>query len=238
MRDSSSLQMVAPVASLQRAEFAALKHSVRGRLRSQPQLVRKVYHLGMGLACFALYGFILNRTGALIALATIGGSLVLMDVLRFKIPAMNLIALRVYGKLMRSNELHGLTGNTYYVIGLFLITLLFPQPIVLLSVLFLAVGDSVASIVGTRWGKVRPAWMCGKSVEGALANAFASAIVAFAFATGYLHLNTNEALMLTAVGAFASMLAEALPIPLDDNFTIPVVSSIVLALFTSLVPLF
>ena len=202
---------------------------VLSRDRSRTHIERRLYHMGMGLTCFSLYAFILNRVEALWTLLIVGGPFVLFDVLRFYSPQLNELTLRLFGNIMRREELRRVSGNTFFIIGLILVTLFFPKPIVLLSVFYLAVGDPVAAIVGTMWGRHKlPGGR--KSIEGALANFSLSALGTFVFAVSYLKLSPAQSCMLAGVGGTASVIAEALPLPIDDNFTIPVVSAGVLAI--------
>lgn len=198
--------------------------SVLAQKRSRPHFLRKFYHLAMGLGCFALYALVLTRGQALSILGTLGGALVVLDVLRLRFPEVNRFGLRVFGGLMRREELRSLTGNSFYILGLFLIVLVFPKPIVLLSVLFLAVGDPIAAVIGTLYG--RTPLLGKKSAEGAAANFTASSVVAFAFAMAYLGLSPDRAATLALVGGAVSVVAELCPLPVDDNFTIPVLSAI------------
>jgi len=146
----------------------AMKWSVLQRHRSRLHLGRKFYHCLCGLLCFSLYAFAFDRVTALTLLGSVGGFLVLYDVARLKSPALNEIALRLFGPLMRREELMSLSGNSFYILGIFLVTLVFPKPVALLAVLYLALGDPAAAIVGSAVGK-RQIWR-GKTLEGALAN--------------------------------------------------------------------
>lgn len=197
--------------------------------RSRPHLERRLYHMGMGILCFCIYAFLAQRGEALWLLFSIGGPFVLFDVLRFRFPQLNELSLRLFGNIMRREELHRMSGNTFYVIGLILVVLFFPKTITLLSVLFLALGDPIAAIVGTLWGRHK-IFGGRKSVEGALANWCVCAAVTFVFGLNYLRLPWEQAFILSMVGGTASVIAESLPLPIDDNFSIPVISAGVLAI--------
>ena len=54
-----------------------IKWGILGRGRSVPHLERKLYHMAMGLGCFALYAFFLDRVEALIVLVVLGGAFVI-----------------------------------------------------------------------------------------------------------------------------------------------------------------
>ncbi len=181
----------------------------------------------MGIVCFILYGFYLNHHQALIALLCVGGLLVLADIARLAFPHLTAVALRCFGRVMREEELTGLSANTFYILGLFTLLLFFPKPIALLSLLYLAVGDPIAALVGVRFGRHR--LLRNKSWEGTLAN-FALTTAATALAGHKVFgLAPQTLLVLAPLGGIISALSELLPLPLDDNFTIPVASAIQLS---------
>ncbi|MBI4404410.1 MAG: hypothetical protein HY537_09630 [Deltaproteobacteria bacterium] len=209
---------------------------ILSRRRSLPHWERKFYHALMGISCFWAYAYLIDRQTALWLLVTLGGSLVTFDALRFYWPKVNRVALRVFGKVMRREELKSLSGNSFYIAGLALIVWLFPKPIVLLAVIFLAVGDPAAAIIGTLYGKRR---LIGKkSLEGALANFVVSGAATMVVALAYFKMPISSSFALALVGAFVSTISELLPIPLDDNFTVPVVGACLLATLNSFLHFF
>jgi diacylglycerol kinase (CTP) len=210
--------------------------SIQRRDRSVPHLERKFYHCVMGLLCFSLYAFVLSWEEALILLAFIGGAMVAIDYVRLRNPFMNNLALRMFGRVMRREELESFSGNSFFVLGLLVVAVFFSKPIALLGVLCLAIGDPAAATVGSLYGKHR---IVGKkSLEGALANWFGVALASFIFGMTYLSLNLSGSLRLSLVAGTVSMIVELLPFPLDDNFTIPVCSAVFFTLIQSFVPLF
>lgn len=214
----------------------AIRLSVLGRDRSLPHFGRKFYHFLMGMVCFSLYAFVLRKDQAVLLLVGLGGALVIGDLIRLRFASVNTIALRVFGGLMRREELKSISGNSFYVLGLLTIVLFFSKPVVLLSVLFLAIGDPTAAIVGTLYGKHK---LVGKkSLEGAGANLVLSTGAAFLFGLFYLQLEPQKALVLAILGGVTSMFAELCPAPVDDNFSIPVLSAVTLSLLSIFFPLF
>lgn len=209
---------------------------VLNRHRSLPHFERKFYHFMMGMICFSLYAFFVNRETAILLLALIGGPLVVLDFLRLKNPEMNDVALRLFGKIMRREELRSVSGNSFFVIGLLVIVAVFPKPIVLLSVLYLAIGDPIAAVVGSLYGRHK---LIGKkSLEGALANWLCTSFASFLMGFAYFGFSVEKSFVLAVVGGSASVLAELLPAPIDDNFTIPVASALLLSIFSSVIPFF
>ena len=213
----------------------SIKLEVLGRHRSVPHLGRKFYHFLMGITCFSLYAFFLTREQSLFLLVVLGGSFVIADFFRLRYATVNNLVLKYFGGLMRREELKSISGNSFYVLGLIFVVLFFPKPIVLLSVLFLAVGDPIAAVIGTLYGKHK---IIGKkSLEGAVANLFCSSAAAFLLGYFYLHLSFEKAVVLAILGGITSVAAELCPVPVDDNFSIPALSAVFLTLITSVLPI-
>lgn len=200
------------------------------RDRSRPNYKRKLFHFFSGVFCFILYAFFLTRAQALWLLCVVGGGILSLDVLRFYFPKMRNLSLQLFGTIMRKEEMKRLTGSSYYILGLAVVAFLFPKSIVLLAILYLAVGDPISSFFGTQWGTTK-VFSGKKSLEGAVANAVASCLVTAFYAISFLHLDSDKALVLTVLGTGISVFSEMLPIKIDDNFVIPVLSATLLSLF-------
>lgn len=230
--------VLAAPASLMKPASAikSVKLEVLNRHRSLPHFERKFYHFMMGMICFSLYAFLIEKHTALLLLAFVGGPLVVLDFLRLKNPEMNHVALRLFGKIMRREELRSVSGNSFFVIGLITVVAFFPKQIVLLSVLYLAIGDPIAAVVGSLYGRHK---LVGKkSLEGALANFACSSLVSFLMGLLYFRLSSENSLILGCLGGAVSVLAELIPAPIDDNFTIPVLSAVLLSVLSLAIPMF
>jgi dolichol kinase len=125
------------------------------------------------------------------------------------LPTRNLFR-HFFGELLRNHEEVSLLGSTYLLIACLLSIHLFPKPIAVLALAFLIVGDTMAAIVGKWLGRVR---IFDKTVEGSLA----------CLVTCYLLtlLVPQIPFRVALAGALTATVFELLPIPLDDNFRIP-----------------
>ena len=92
--------------------------------------------------------------------------------------------------------------------------LLFPAPVACIAIFALAFGDGFAGLAGKLFGKIRPAALFGKSVEGSLA------CFAATYFSVYLVSNNYAVSMTAAVTATA---VEALPLEDYDNILLPLV---------------
>ena len=132
--------------------------------------------------------------------------------------------LRGTRRLLRPRERTSISGATYMAVAFLLVFLLFPQPVAVLAMLYLTLGDLAAAAVGKRWGRYRIGR--GKSVEG--------------FAAG-VAVNVALGLMLPGiawapalVGGLAAASIEIAPLGVDDNLTVPLGGAAALALSQAL----
>lgn len=99
----------------------------------------------------------------------------------------------------------------FFALGLALPLMLFPDDVAFASIAVLALGDSVAALIGTLVGRHSMPLCKGKSVEGTLGG------FAAAYLGASLFLGPTGAL----VAAFFGTMVEALPSPFNDNLVIP-----------------
>jgi glycerol-3-phosphate acyltransferase PlsY len=125
-----------------------------------------------------------------------------------------------FGNLIRKHEHRQLLGSTYLLIASVLTIELFAKPYAVAALGALILGDTAAALVGRTLGRAR---LFGKSLEGSLA----CFVVSFLFAWGVVGLDVKTA----AIGMLAATLFEFLPIPLDDNFRIPLSAGYVMKFF-------
>ncbi|MHA1711107.1 MAG: haloacid dehalogenase-like hydrolase [Candidatus Freyarchaeota archaeon] len=111
------------------------------------------------------------------------------------------------------------TAPLFFALGVVTSLLLFPQPLGFASIAILTLGDGAATLFGGKWGRTRFPFNKGKTLE---ASAFG---FLFAFAGACVFVGYVNAL----IGAFVGMFIECLPLPVDDNLTIPLTCGLVLS---------
>jgi dolichol kinase len=105
----------------------------------------------------------------------------------------------------------------WFALGSLTTITLFPFKYALIGVLTLSIGDPVASLVGLSVENRHPyPFNESKSIEGTLAGLFV-AVLACAFFTDPVT---------SIIGCTAGMIVEASPTPINDNLTIPIISSL------------
>jgi dolichol kinase len=149
------------------------------------------------------------RVGRLaLFLATV--AFLVVDMLRLHEPHVRGYFSRFLGSILRSHERTQLMGGTYLLLSTLICVFAFSRPIAVAAVSFLIVGDTVAAIVGKGIGRIR---IFGKTLEGSLA-CFASCLAVGSLVPGL-------SWPVTLVGSLVATVFELLPVPLDDNFRLP-----------------
>ncbi len=180
-------------------------------------LGRKLFHLFGGLGLLALY-YLLGRRNALVCYGVLVLVVLAVDITRLKIPAFNRFVQARFGSFIRKNEADKLTGTVSYVLGIGLTLLFYRANIATAAICFLAFGDVAATTVGERYGRTRISGE--KSLEGTLA--FVIAAVAAGFLLNLVGVPVVYGLILA--GALVAAGAELLPLRINDNLVIPLVS--------------
>jgi len=107
----------------------------------------------------------------------------------------------------------------FYALGILVTLLVFPYPVNAAAIAIFALGDSVASIFGGILG-IRLPFNKGKTVEGTLSGFVFAFLASSLFVAPYIAI----------IGAAIAMFVEYLPVPVNDNILIPIVTAAVLML--------
>ncbi|MEN6359867.1 MAG: hypothetical protein ABFD59_07415 [Smithella sp.] len=178
---------------------------------------RKLFHLFGGLGLLSLY-YLVGRRDALICYGLIAMAVFVFEITRLRVVGFNQFIQKRFGGFIRTNEGNKLTGMLPYVLGVGLTFLFYRTDIATAAILFLACGDVTATMIGEQLGRTK---IVGeKSLEGTLA------FVAAAVVAGVL-LNLTALQLpfgLLCAGAIVAAGVELLPLFLNDNLVIPVVS--------------
>lgn len=178
---------------------------------------RKLYHLFGGLGLLSLY-FLLGRPFALAVYALLFLIVLSVDLIRLRIPAFNEYVMTRFSSFIRASEARKLTGTPPYVLGIGLSLLLYRTDIATAAICFLAFGDVAATAVGERYGRTKIAGE--KSLEGTAAFILAAVVVGSLLPLAGIH----PGMGIVLAGALAAAGVELLPLPVNDNLAIPLVS--------------
>jgi len=181
------------------------------------ELLRKSTHIS-GLIIPIVYNFM--DKGSMLTI--VGGFAVIafvVEFLKWLYQPFREVFYSVLRPLLRSHEQKGaITGATYFIFSALLCILFFEKNVAIVCIFFMILGDSAAALVGTRWGRIK---LIGKkSLEGSAACFLTCVVIALFW--------LNPIIGLT--GAFVATVVELLPLRIDDNFTVPLISGAVMQL--------
>jgi diacylglycerol kinase (CTP) len=205
--------------------------------RSDLHIARKIWHVSGVFTMFTAWIFLPYWVS--MTLLIVGWlAFVPADFMRQKNSQINRTLSNLFRPIMRSNELNRLAGTTYLITGALVITLLFNKGVVALSLLFLAFADPIASYIGIKYGKDK---IFGhKSVQGFVAAFAVCSTLCFLFL--FYNQVQEHLIVVSLLAGLIGALSELIPLAkLDDNFTMPVLSSVGLTLlfyFFNLFPFF
>jgi len=165
-----------------------------------------------------------NARKALLVAAVVA---VVIEALRLNEPHLRHITFRLAGALLREHEKTGLFSSTYLILGSLLCAHSFSKPVVIAAVLFLILGDAAAALVGRVFGRTQ---IFDKTLEGSLA--CLGVCLAVGMLLGLVP-DLDLPLKAAVAGAVTATVFELLPIPLDDNFRIPLSAGFAMRLVMS-----
>jgi dolichol kinase len=172
---------------------------------------RKLIHL-FNLAIPFSYLYVFPEKWVFVKLLSILMFLfIIFDILRHKVAWVKSLFTLFINSMLRSHEQEGkLTGATWVMIGAVISIILFSKPVAIIALIFMSLGDSAAGLIGQRYGKHK---IWNKSWEGFFGGLFVCIIIGMNYSLLPMTISLS--------GAVAAMVMEILPIPLDDNFKIP-----------------
>ena len=189
-----------------------------GTIQYKDELYRKLIHL-TSLSIPIVYYFITAETAALI-LGILAGVALVIDLGRYIHPEIGKIFYKYFGFLLREHELDhkkkNLNGATYVLISALISVLIFPKVIFISAFSILIISDSLAALIGRKFGKRK---FLSKSFEGTL-TFFVSACIVILFTpkiSGFF-----EEYLIGFIAAFVGAIVENVSFKLvDDNLSIP-----------------
>ncbi|MCB4756534.1 MAG: hypothetical protein LHV69_05820 [Elusimicrobia bacterium] len=189
----------------------------------ESEIKRKLFHLvSLGYVA-GLYG--IPEPAYIVALLSFLALVSLVEFLRLKFKPVNDWFFRHFGGLFRKEEGTRLTGAFWMLLGVTItVTLSAEKQVAVSAILYLILGDGVASLAGKSLRG--PRWPNSvKRLTGSLACFLVCVLIGY-----YLLLPTHGWIGVLA-GALTATVVEVLPLPLNDNLTIPVGSVLTLLIF-------
>ncbi len=190
------------------------------------QWPRKMVHVSLGLTF--LYLFVYSGWSQLL-IWTITGPFIVwafcLETARHRNPRINRWVLRAFGPIMREREKAKVNSAVFYILSMAIVYFACPIEVAMLTLLFIAVGDPIAGIVGVRWGHRRIS--AHVSWEGSIACFLACTGLA-ALAAGVLfekNLTGISLIGFSLLSGVVGAVAESSLKKLDDNLVMPLLSA-------------
>lgn len=147
-----------------------------GSINYRDEVVRKLIHL-CSLSIPVIYYFI-PRSDAIIILSILTGLALIIDLSRYYSNSAGKIFYKIFGFLLRKHEVDykkkNLNGATYVLISALVCVIIFPKILFITAFSILIVSDSLAALIGRKFGRTR---FLFKSLEGTLAFFVSASIV-------------------------------------------------------------
>lgn len=193
---------------------------------------RKSLHILSGIIPLSIYimpewfGFsswfgCTSRQIVLLILGSFAVPFIILDVGRRFIPAFRPVFQWIAGHSMRyEEEIHyKITGASWQFISFWVVIWFFKPDYAVPACLLLSVSDAAAALVGKKWGKRY--WFNDHTLIGTSAFIISGLLI---FIIGYPHLVFWKVILVVVTTA----LAESLLYRINDNFTVPLISAIML----------
>ncbi len=179
---------------------------------------------------FVLLSLFLDKKGIIFLTGSVLFILFVFDLLRFAIPKFEVeleSELLPGFKILRAREKGRISSMTNFMLGIFLVFVLFPRNIAYASIGFMSLGDMFSKIVGINFGETKIFRRGNKSIEGTLSFLAVSLGVAYImWISGFL------VLWVGTLGAVIATVVESIPSQVDDNLSIPVISGAFMQVLT------
>lgn len=170
---------------------------------------------------FVIFYHFYSQTATVILIGSVALFFIVLDMIRFLTSLGKRLFTEKIQCVFKNTELQKFSSMTMFLIAACIITLVFEKQIALTSLTFLIFGDIFSKIFGLGFG--RHTIMEDKTVEGSLAYFGGTLICGFIL---YTALGIQPLLLLT--GGIAATAGEVLPLGLDDNFTVGLISGAVM----------
>jgi diacylglycerol kinase (CTP) len=175
---------------------------------------RKTYRIIVGLIFPVLYYFSPDKLFPIAALMFFLGLVTALEIARKASPvAWDWICKRSKGVFKEKSG--PILGETFFLLSTLFCIVFLDRSIAICTLLYLTFGDAASTAIGIRYGTRR--FSNQKSIQGSFAFLVVSLIVGslVRLAPG-IYIDP----WVVVIGAVVATVAEALPLPIDDNFTV------------------
>ena len=190
------------------------------------EFARKAIHLSNAIIPLSYYYFLPDKLDMIIILASCLILCFFIEIYRKINQKLSIFFSNWFEFMMRDKEKKGeITGATWVFVGALFTILLVPDPFNVISLLFLSFGDTFAAIIGKKVPYIK---LGRKTLSGSIAGFFACISVG-------LIIDIPITYEIIIFGAFMAMFIEVLPLPINDNVSIPIFSGLSMYYFSLII---
>lgn len=197
------------------------------------EMFRKILHLSSIL--FPILYHFTNKESMMVLISLLTSGMFFFEWSRFSTGKIHHITQDILNflkidinKIIRPHEITTLTGASYIAIALFITLLFFPKFVFIIAFSILAISDSLAALVGLKFGKIQ---LLNKTLEGCLAFFLSAIIISYAIISiyGINHISLFAILLTCFITACVELFAKKIAV--DDNLLIPLIFCISASIF-------
>ncbi len=171
---------------------------------------------------FLIFYFVYGWVICLFVIGIVALCFLALDIFRFLHKRANILLTEKTTVIFRKGEEKRFSSMTIFLISTFMIILFFPFEIeiAIASLFFLVFGDMFGKIFGLAYGRHK---IFDKTLEGTLA--YIGSVIMIGF---ILYTSLDIHIIILISGGIAAPLIELLPLGINDNFTVPIISGAVM----------
>lgn len=185
------------------------------------KIYRKIWRF-VGLIFPILY-YPFSKKNILIFIGTILLVFSLIELIRFYNKKFNTFLFTKIRTILKEKEKNRISATTWFILGAFITISLFDKNIAILTLVISTIGDAFAEYFGEKYGRTK---VLNKTTEGSFAF-FVSSFTAGLILMKILKINFSIIL----IGSLIAALVELFSYKIDDNFTVPVITGLLLSSF-------
>jgi len=188
---------------------------------SRNQILRLAIHMS-GFAIPFVCTYFLDRYLAAILISIVTSVYVISELARMVRTTFPFFTSITTGAAVKLELYEFTTAPIFYALGIMLSLVIFPPHFGYASIAILTLGDGAASLFGKKFGKTPYPFNKAKNLEGSIFGFI------FAFSGAVFFVDPIRAF----ITAITGMLVECLPMPINDNLTIPLTAGSILMMFS------
>lgn len=197
-------------------------------MRSIPsnEILRKILHLFSSLIPLSYLWVVQDKNTMVLLVGSLSIFAIFIEYLRNRSEYIGGYFMAWFNTMLRHQESKGkMTGATWMLFGDTITIFMFPKEIAVPALIFLSIGDTFAAIIGKLYPYIK---IKDKTLTGTFAGILTSII-------GGLYVNQILLPEVIILGAITAMVVELLPISVNDNLTIPILSGFVMMIGKGLI---